>query len=171
MLRLLGALLLTAGASGLGLCAAGRLRDRVRALRSLVGGVEILCRELSFRRAAMPELMERAARQAGEPARRLFTRCGEHLSQLGEQTFGQIWAEALADEPELLLSEGEQAILLELGEVLGRYGAEDQMAALDRAKRELESCLIRAEEDRRRMGRVYTALGAGSGAMLAILLL
>ena len=66
MLRLVGALLLTAGAAGLGLCAAGQLGERVRSLRSLVGGLENLRRELSFRRTAMPELMERTARQSGE---------------------------------------------------------------------------------------------------------
>ena len=76
MLKLVGALLLTAGASALGLCAAGQLRDRVKALRSLAGGLEILGRELSFRRTAMPELMERTARQAGEPARYLWVSWG-----------------------------------------------------------------------------------------------
>ena len=45
MLRLVGALLLTAGAAGLGLCAAGQLGERVRSLRSLVGGLEILKRD------------------------------------------------------------------------------------------------------------------------------
>ena len=88
MLRLVGALLLTAGAAGLGLCAAGQLGERVRSLRSLVGGLEILKRELSFRRTAMPGLMERTARQAGEPARYLFARCRDHLEELGERSFG-----------------------------------------------------------------------------------
>ena len=95
MLRLVGALLLTSGAAGLGLCAAGQLGDRVRSLRSLVGGLEILRRELSFRRTAMPELMERTARQSGEPARYLFARCRDHLEELGERSFGQIWARAV----------------------------------------------------------------------------
>ena len=171
MLKLVGALLLTAGASALGLCAAGQLCDRVKALRSLAGGLEILGRELSFRRTAMPELMERTARQAGEPARYLFVRCRDRLGQLGERSFGQIWAEALEGEPELLLGETERSVLLELGEVLGRYDADDQIAALNRAERALGDCLARAEEEKRRLGRVYTALGVGSGAMLAILLM
>ena len=171
MLRLVGALLLTAGAAGLGLCAAGQLGDRVRSLRSLVGGLEILMRELSFRRTSMPELMERTARQAGEPARYLFARCRDHLEELGERSFGQIWAGAVEAEPELLLTREERTVLVELGQVLGRYDADGQIAALERAEEGLKACLARAEEDRRRLGRVYTALGVGSGAMLAILLL
>ena len=171
MLRLVGALLLTSGAAGLGLCAAGQLGDRVRSLRSLVGGLEILRRELSFRRTAMPELMERTARQSSEPARYLFARCRDHLEELGERSFGQIWARAVEAEPELLLTREEGAVLAELGQVLGRYDADGQIAALERAEEGLKACLTRAEEDRRRLGRVYTALGVGSGAMLAILLL
>ena len=171
MLKWMGALLLTGGAAGLGLRAAGRLGERVRALRALAGGLGILSRELSFRRAAMPELMGRAAAQAGEPARGLFVRCRDQLYQLGERTFGQIWAAALEETPQLLLAEPERAALYELGEVLGCYGADDQIAALTRAEQTLMDSLTRAEEDRRRLGRVYTALGVGSGVMLTILLL
>ena len=155
MLRLVGALLLTAGAAGLGLCAAGQLGDRVRSLRSLVGGLEILKRELSFRRTAMPELMERTARQAGEPARYLFARCRDHLEELGERSFGQIWVRAVEAEPELLLTREERAVLAELGQVLGRYDADGQIAALERAEEGLKVCLARAEEDRRQIGRAH----------------
>ena len=171
MLRLVGALLLTAGASGLGLCAAGQLRDRVTALRALTDGLEGLRRELSFHRTAMPELMERGARQARAPARFLFAHCRDHMGELGERSFGQIWAAAVEAIPELMLTEGEKTAVLELGQVLGRYDAEDQISALERAEETLRSCLAKAEEERRRLGRMYTALGAGSGAMLAILLL
>ena len=83
MLRLAGALLLTGGAAGLGLCAAGQLRDRVKSLRALEGGLALLARELSFRRAPMPELMERAARGAAAPACYFFARCRDHLDELG----------------------------------------------------------------------------------------
>ena len=171
MLKLLGTLLLTAGATGLGLCAAGQLGDRVKSLYSIVGGLEIMERELSFRRTAMPELMERTARQASEPARYLFARCREHLEELGERTFGQIWSRAVEAESELLFTQEERMLLEELGEVLGRYDADGQIAALKRTEETLRACLERAREDRRRLGRVYTALGVGSGAMLAILLL
>ena len=171
MLRLAGALLLTAGAAGVGLCAAGQLEERVKSLRSLVAGLEILGRQLAFRRAAMPELMERTACQTEEPARYLFAYCREHLEELGEQTFGAIWAQAAEEEPGLLLAQEERAVLAELGEVLGRYDADDQIAALGRTVDALRVCLTRAQEERRRLGRVYTALGVGSGAMLAILLL
>ena len=171
MLRLAGALLLAGGAAGLGLCAAGQLRDRVKSLRALEGGLALLARELSFRRAPMPELMVRAARGAAAPACYFFARCRDHLDELGSRPFGQIWREALEAEPELLLGEEERMALLQLGQVLGRYDAGGQLAALEQARETLAACLVQAEEERQRLGRVYAALGVGSGAMLAILLL
>ena len=95
MLKWLGAAFLLGGGLFLGLGAAEQLHARVRCLRALLGAVEWAERELSFRRTAMPELMERTARQAGEPARYLFARCRDHLEELGERSFGQIWVRAL----------------------------------------------------------------------------
>ena len=48
---------------------------------------------------------------------------------------------------------------------------EGQSGALRNSVLELERCLAGAEEEQRRLGRVYTTLGLGSGAMLVILLL
>lgn len=171
MIRWIGALLLMAGAAGLGLGAAAQLRTRVASLRSLVGALGQLERELTFRLTPMPELMERLARQSQGPAAYLFAHCRDHLWELGEKSFGQLWREALDGEPDLLLDERESQILLELGEVLGRYDVEGQSGALRNSVLELGRCLAGAEEEQRRLGRVYTTLGLGSGAMLVILLL
>lgn len=171
MLKLAGAVLLMLGAAGLGFGAVGQLRARVDSLRALIGALEQMERELTFRLTPMPELMERTARQAREPARYLFAHCRDHLWELGEKSFGALWREALAVEPDLLLEDREREVLTELGDVLGRYDAEGQRKSLQRAAAELVRCLRQAEEDRERLGRVYTALGLGSGAMLVILLL
>ena len=171
MLRLAGVVLLMLGAAGLGLGAAGQLRRRVESLRTLTGALEQAERELSFRLTPMPELMERLAQQAGEPARFLFAHCRDHLWELGEKSFGELWREALEGESDLLLGDRERDVLSGLGDVLGSYDAAGQREALQAAGAELERCLRRAEEDRDRLGRVYTALGLGSGAMLVLILL
>ena len=171
MLKLLGVILLMLGAAGLSFGAVGQLKAQVASLRSLTGALEQMKRELSFRLTPMPELMERVAHQARAPARYLFAHCRDHLWELGEKSFSQLWREALCGEPDLLLGEREREVLTDLGEVLGRYDAAGQREALERAADELGRCLRRAEEDRDRLGRVYTVLGLGSGAMLVILLL
>ena len=54
---------------------------------------------------------------------------------------------------------------------MGRYDAERQREALAAARRRLEELAGRLEEDCRRQGRVYQALGLSGGAFLVILLL
>ena len=64
-----------------------------------------------------------------------------------------------------------QAVLAPLGDALGRYDGERQREALAAVRRRLEELAARLEEDSRRRGRVYQALGLSGGAFLVILLL
>ena len=76
----------------------------------------------------------------------------------------------LVQELEELNQEG-QAVLLPLGDTLGRYEEARQREALSAARRRLEELAGRMEEDSRRLGRVYQVLGLSGGAFLVILLL
>ena len=69
------------------------------------------------------------------------------------------------------LSPEGQAVLLPLGDTLGRYGEDRQREALSAACRRLEELAGRLEADSRCQGRVYQALGLSGGAFLVILLL
>lgn len=94
--------------------------------------------------------------------------CGR-LCRLDQVPFGESWRQAV-EELELL-SPDAQAALLPLGEVLGRYEADSQRKALEHVRQALEREEQRAQEERRRLGRVYQALGLSGGAFLVILLL
>ena len=171
MLKLAGALILMAGASSIGFGAAAQLRARVTSLRALIGGLELMERELSFRLTPMPDLLAVVAKRAQAPACYFFARCRDSLDRLGEKSLGELWREALDAEPDLLLSGEETLVLAGRGEVLGRYDGDGQREALESALAELARCLKRAEEDRNRLGRMYGVLGMGAGALTVILLL
>lgn len=169
MLRWVGAALVFAGFGALGLLSAGRLSGRVKALQSMTAALEQMERELTFRLASMPELLESAARAAGPPTDGFFRRCLEEMGRLGEKSLAEIWGESLDRAGEL--GQPALAALRELGTVLGRYDGESQKESLAAACSELERCLQQARAERERLGRVYTALGMTAGAVLAILLL
>lgn len=126
-------------------------------------------RELSFRLTPMPELLERLSRQADPPADGLFAGCREGLSSLGERSLAELW-KAGVRQPALLLEAEELALLDGLGQVLGSYDGEGQLAALAQTCAALERALAEARSERKRMGRVYQTLGLAAGAFLAILL-
>ena len=65
----------------------------------------------------------------------------------------------------------DRTLLEQLGPVLGRYDGDSQRQALERVLAELSRRRERAEEDRRRLGRVYGVLGVTAGLFLAILLI
>ena len=170
MIRLVGALLTAAGGTLLGFMAAGRLARRAEVLRMLASAVEQMDREISFQLTPMPELMERLAADYPPPGGTLFYNCRRGMEELGDRSMGEIWRQALADTP-LDLEGRENAVLEELGEVLGRFGESGLRSALARAGAELARAGELARADGEKRGRIYRVLGAASGGLLVILLL
>lgn len=169
MVRLLGAALVAAGGAALGLQAAAGLRSRVRALREMSEGLALLERELELSAPPLSRLLARGAARGQGPAKALFEGCLRGLDRLDLEDFSTLWRRLVFD-CGALGPEG-QAVLLPLGDTLGRYEGELQREALAAARRRLEELAARLEEDSRRRGRVYEALGLSGGVFLSILLL
>jgi len=169
MIRLVGAALIAVGGGWLGLQAAGGLRRRVCALRQMEAGLAFLEQELELSAPPLPRLMARGAGHSQGPAEVLFRSCAQGLERLDRESFSDLWR-GLVGELEDLGVEG-QAVLLPLGDTLGRCDIQRQREALSAARRRLEELAGRQEADCRRQGRVYQALGLSGGAFLVILLL
>ena len=169
MVHVIGAVLVAAGGALLGFQAAAGLRRRVRAVRELEDGLALLERELELSAPPLPRLLERGAEHSRGPARALFQGGVRGLDSLDREDFSTLWRR-LVREQTGLPAEG-QAVLLPLGDTLGRYEGERQREALSAARRRLGELAGRLEADSRRQGRVYQALGLSGGAFLVILLL
>lgn len=169
MTRLIGAALVAAGGAALGFQAAAGLRGRARALEEMAEGLALLERELELNAPPLSRLLARAETRGRGPARALFQGCLRGLEELDREDFSTLWRRLVGERTELL-HEG-QAVLAPLGDTLGRYDADRQREALSAVRRRLEALAARAEEDSRRQGRVYQALGLSGGAFLVILLL
>lgn len=170
MIRLMGACLLMAGCGALGLGAVGRLDGRVRDLRELSAGLEILQRELGWRLSPLPGALAAAAAGVHGRAARFFAFCAQGAGALEGVPFRELWAEGLARCP-LGLDREARALLEQLGPVLGRYDGESQCQALEGVLAGFARCEVLAMEDRRRLGRVYGVLGVTAGLFLTILLI
>lgn len=170
MWRLMGAALLTGGGLWIGLRAAGELRQRAEALESWANALALLEGELSFHLPDLPRLLEDLSRRAPGPAGETLSAVGKGFSRLGEESFGQIWADTLAQKAGALTREDLEP-LLRLGGVLGRCGWEEQRSAAERTRLALERRAAALREDLGRKGRAYGALGLSLGAFVTILLL
>lgn len=169
MVRFAGAVLVAAGCGFLGFQAAAGLRGRVRALKEMSQGLALLERELELNVPPLSRLLAQGAARSRGPVKELFRGCLWGLDHLEQEEFSVLWRRLVSERGELGL-EG-QAVLLPLGDALGRCGAERQREELAAVRRRLEELAAALEADSRRQGRVYQALGLSAGAFLVIVLL
>ncbi len=170
MLKLLGGLLIMAGALWCGVSAVERLRRRVRVLEDLRASLVWLSEELTFRRSPLPKLLEQLARERSGPVELFYREALAGLSQDPEGGLQQSWRRAMVLQLDFLREE-ERQVLVEVGKTLGRYDAGAQAQVLAQAARRLETIRAQAGEEARGLGRVYTALSLAAGAALVLMLL
>lgn len=169
MVHLLGAVLVAAGCAWGGFRAADGLRCKVRALEEAAQGLALLEQELELDNPPLPQLLERIIPRSRGPARALFQGCREALDHLEEEALSQAWRRLVSGLEEL--GEEGRTCLLPLGDALGRCEGGEQRQAAEVLRRRLEELAGRTDGERRRLGKVYQALGLSGGAFLVILLL
>lgn len=169
MIGLLGAALVTGGGLLLGRSRGKTILRRRDILRRAGRDLKEAARLLAWQSPPLPELMNRLAEGEGELGS-LWRCCVEALGRPDRPSFGELWEDELerADFP---LIREENALLQEAGVLFGRFRQEEQAAALSDLARRLSKAADQAEEDWRRMNRVYCTLGGSGGLLLAILLL
>ena len=170
MIRFLGAAMLILGCGGLGLSAVNRLDSRVRDLRELSAGLEILQRELGWRLSPLPKALEAASEGTHERAAQFFAFCAQGTERLTGAPFRTLWSKGLEQCP-LRLSREDRALMEQLGPVLGRYDGDSQRQAVENVLAGLSRQRVQAEDDRRRLGRVYGVLGLTAGLFLTLMLI
>lgn len=164
-MRLLGAALVVLAGVLMGLQRAAELRRAVQGRAALCRMLEGLSYELGRFRTPLPEVFSSLCAQCGGEALTLCRAVSESLS--GEQpVFSSAWAEGLS-----LVPPRERDILAPLGSVLGRYGTEEQLPALERCRREMEELLSEGRERLRERSGVCVGLWTAAGLMAAVVLI
>lgn len=170
MTRLIGAVCLAGGSALLGFCAVEHMNSRVRDLRQLLAGLEVMLRELDYCLAPLPELLCRAAEQTAGRVKLFFELCAKGAEHLNGRTFQLVWNQA-QEAAQLRLERDDLSLLEQLGSVLGRYDRDSQHRALTGAIARLEEQWGRASEQSKQLGKVYRVLGITAGTFLLILLI
>ena len=165
MVKLLGALAIFCTLSGCGLRCAHWYRRRTVCLAlwqsALREGERMLC-TMGVQTSEWLDWM------CTQPALAAFARrCLAGLG--GELRFARLWRESLY-QAEFPLEKNELELLASIGDVIGRYDAADQRAALDAARSRLQSCELRAEVEVGSKGKMWSVLGLSAGALAVVLL-
>lgn len=170
MLKLLGSVLVMAGALWCGAGAVGQLRRRVRALENLRAGLVWMEEELAFRLTPLPKLLEHLGREQTGAVALFFQDALAGLRQDPEEGLRQSWRQAMVRRLDFLREE-ERQVLMEVGRTLGRFDAKTQRQALAQAARRLDAIRAGAEGESKRLGRVYASLSFALGAAVVLVLL
>ena len=165
-MRLAGAALVTAAGFLAGLGVWNGLRERADLRRSLCRMLALMEFELERFRTPAPALFALLADRLEGEAGALCRRMCRGLETLGQRPLEEIWGEALGALPET-----ERRILLPLGQVLGRYGAEEVLSALASCRVTMERAWDEARTALRERGRMAVGVSAAGAAALAVLLL
>jgi stage III sporulation protein AB len=166
--RAVGAILIIAACALLGAARAAELKNRSRRLASLCSALELMRGEVVNRLAPMPEIAERLAAGGPDEVRGFFRRISAEMGGLGEKAFSEIWADCAG---ELGLRQDETAALCDLGRSLGRYGADEQEAAIARCMSRLGAFADDARAEAAAGARLYGGLGITAGLLLAVMLI
>ena len=170
MLRWVGAALLVLSSSLISMNAVVRSRQRIRALNALIEAMCAMRTELADRRTPLTELTERLSARQKQPAAEFFGAVTVNLLRR-ELPFSAAWEMALRETEPLCLLPEEQQVMENLGSRLGRSGTAQQEEAISAAEKKLRLFLELEDREHMKKSRLRAALGAGAGAMLAILLL
>ena len=162
-MRLFGCGLLAGAGIWSGLLAAGRVTEAVNRCGEWRRMLELMSFELERFRTPLPELFASLPeRLEGEPA----ALCRRVAAGLAAGTgFRNVWQEAVSDLPVR-----ERDALRPLGEVLGRFGAEEQAAAIAAAEVQMNALWRERQSASRDRRRICFGVMSAGGILLAVLL-
>ena len=166
MLRMMGALSIVAGSGAFGFAMAAASRREERQLRELLGALEYLSCELSYRLTPLPNLCRGAAEGRRGAVAEFFLLLASELERQTEPDVRSC-VDAVLKKTELPGSV--LRILKELGQTLGRFDLPGQLRGLELSIRETEQSLRTVREGAPERRRSWQTLGLCVGAALAIL--
>ncbi len=169
MLRVIGAVMVIAGAGSFGISRAAQLYKTARQLRELNTAVEMISCEMNYTLLPLPELYHGVGDRLNGAVSQFFRLLGNQL----EQGIPRARAARRAMEltTHLCLPNDAKMALLELCETLGRYDMDGENRMLRLSGQRIAAALERCEAEKRPLARSCAALGISAGIALAILML
>lgn len=168
MIRITGACLIFFGCAFVGIFSSSALTVRARVLNSLLQSFDIMKAEICGKLTPIEEVMQYLSKVTSAPLCYFYKNCFEEMSNKKDIPFRIIWKRELVRSDKLRLKKYELEKIAELGNVLGRYGAEEQKVAIGHMSRCVETMIVSAEKELGQFGKLYLKLGMICGISLVI---
>ena len=172
MLKIAGAFLIIASASGIGMSFGADLKKRSQELRILKQLVCMLRGEIKYTKAPLPEAFLHISARIPEPFSSFLASAAEEMEKADGQVLGDIWSAQIKKKLSgAHLNRTDQNQLETLGEMLGYLDLEMQLSAIDLYLEQLEGNIREADAGIGTRQKLYQTLGVAGGIFLVILLI
>ena len=163
----IGAILVFLSCGGCGFSIAAAYRKEEKAYRNLLWILSFMKAELQFHLTSLPDLCCCAAHESDGIMRNIFLRFSEELKTWTYPDAAGCMRKILNEE--FMISPTVRKLLLELGNILGKFDLSGQIEGLDMIKTKCENALKTLNNHREERLRGYRTLGLCAGAALVIL--
>ncbi len=168
MVKILGSLLLVGATTAIGVSVSSVLSSRVKILNSIKEWLLFIHSEIGENLTPLDEVTEKSIDAVSGAFGSFLKECFDGMRKNPHIPFGIIWTKNITHAEYLQLRPQEKNTLITLGNILGRYGAEEQKKAISHTMRSVEAFVETAEMDYKRLGKLYTKLGVICGISLVI---
>ncbi|MGI5986187.1 MAG: hypothetical protein GXY01_01125 [Clostridiales bacterium] len=170
-MKILGALLLVAACTLIGIGQAKKLYFRQRCLEGALDALRFMDAELKNAAVPIPEIFRNLIRLPDNKLSSFFNNLNTKMAGFGEESLADIWSGCVLNDRSISLSERQRQELCRVGTFLGRYSENEQSEAIAACIAHLEGELERTSEKAREGAKLYTGLGLTFGLMLATVLI
>lgn len=171
MLKIMGALMILASATGIGISCSMDLKKYCMELRLLKQLFYMLRGEIKYTKTPLAEAFERIAARLPEPFSAFLRKTAEEMENLDGRTFGELWREEIGTGLSgTHLKKDDKEQLGALGEVLGYLDLEMQVSSIELYLEQLEISIQSAQDAITAKQKLYQSLGVAGGIFLVILL-
>jgi len=161
-MRFVGVLMIAASGCAAGVLAGIDRKKRYHALSELIAALDLLENEICFRCSPVCAALKTAAEAS------TVLRTASSIAQADPAAIPSAFRQAAATHG---LSPEDTAVLSELANTVGRYGAEEQKGSIEYAKARLQARLAPEEEAAAKAAKLYKTLGICGGLAAAVILI
>lgn len=171
MVKIFGAVLVMAGATGFSVCMCRELRERLMLLGEVRYMYILMQNEIRYSILPMPYLLEELSDKLRSPLSDLLQTVGRRMQKSDGEIFSDLWRkEAELCLLKMPLKKEQKESILRFPECMGMIDKEGQVKALQQKVEELDGWIKGQEKEIKEKNKVIMSLGIGAGFLLIIVL-
>jgi len=170
LLKIVGAILVVAATTGIGVTAGRDLKVRLDNLRYIKKLMLMLRGEIKYLKAPLGEAFFNVGNRAKAPFCEFFNKIALEIESLESESFYVIWCKYIDEElNKIQLNKRDCLTLKRVGEHLGYMDKEMQLGMIDLYVEQLEEEIIISKDSMQEKIRIYNCLGVVAGIFAVLI--